>query len=370
MPALKENRRGKCRAAGTSILACALMLGACGSDDGSATSDDGVATDDGGNGGLTEITLASQPNGAGLSLYIADELGYFEDEGLDVHIENYASGPASLTAGASGQWQAGWLGAPPALTGGNQFGLIMAGLMIQEDANHVMYMAADVLEGRTPAEVLATEPVATGQNTLADQVMRGCAEHLGADPDAIELVPLEGGQIVQALTSGQVNVVNTWSSPGYGLIDDPDYEHVCDGEMAGVAVVDPYVVNPEFAEEDPASAAAFLRAVFRANDFINENHEEAVDHMEDYFLFIGVDAPRDQADYETSVRDWLSLDRAIEEIESGQTAEALHASAEFFVEAGVYPQAPPIDELLEQGGRYAALWQVQTGEALVARRDG
>lgn len=328
-------------------LVAALALSACGGD----PSDD--------DGDLLRIRLASQPNGAGLALYLADQLGYFEDEGLDVRIENYASGPASLTAGAAGQWQAGWLGAPPALTGGNQFGLILAGLMIQEDANHVMYMAADVLEGRTPAQVLATEPVATGQNTLADQVMRGCADHLGFDPNEIELVPLEGGQIVQALLSGQVNVVNTWSSPGYQLIDNPDYVAVCDGEQAGVAVVDPYVVHPDFAADHPEAAAGFLRAVFRANEFINENHDEAVDHMVDYFLSIGVDAPRDQADYETSVRDWLSLDRAIAEVESGQTAAALHASADFFVQAGVYPQAPPIDDLLAQGL-----------ELLIAARDG
>lgn len=329
--------------------ALALVAGACGSDDDDSTGGDDAAASGDESAELTEITLASQPNGAGLAMYIADERGFFEEEGLEVKIENFASGPASLTAGAAGQWQAGWLGAPPALSGGGQFDLIFAGLMIREDANHIMYMNKDVLEGKSAAEVLQDEPVATGQNTLADQVMRGCAESLGVDPGSIELVPLEGGQIVQALTSGQVNVVNTWSSPGYQLIDDPDYEHVCDGETAGVAVVDPYVVHPDFAEENPEAAAGFLRAVYRANEFITENHEEAVDHMEDYFLSIGVDAPREQADYETSVRQWLSLDEAIENIDSGETGDALKASAEFFVDAGVYPEAPPIDDLLAQG---------------------
>ncbi|PSL02842.1 ABC-type nitrate/sulfonate/bicarbonate transport system substrate-binding protein [Haloactinopolyspora alba] len=353
MPGTTQHRRARVLAA---VSALALALSACGSDDGSST--DADAGGDGGSG-LTEITAASQPNGAGLAMYIANELGYFEEEGLSVDVENYASGPASLTAGAAGQWQAGWLGAPPALTGGNQFGLIMAGLMITEDANHVMYMSKDVLQGSSPAEVLRDNRVATGQNTLAEQVMRGCAEHLGVDPAAVQIVPLDGGQIVQALTSGQVNVVNTWSSPGYGLIENPDYEAVCDGEQAGVSVVDPYVVTPEFAEQNPEGAAAFLRAVYRANEFINQNHEKAVDHMEDYFLSIGVDASRAQADYETSVRNWLTLDEAIKSIESGETAGALKASAEFFVEAGVYPQAPPIDDLLAQGK-----------ELLVKARDG
>lgn len=299
--------------------------------------------------GLKAITATSQPNGAGLSLYIAKKLGYFEQEGLDVTIKDYASGPASLTSGAAGEWQAGWLGAPPALTGGNQFDLVMAGLMIREDANHVMYMSKEVLETKSPAEVLKTEQIATGQNTLADQVMRGCARMLGADPKALKLVPLEGGQIVQALTSGRVNAINTWSSPGFKLIDDPKYKAVCDGKKAGVAVVDPFVVTPDFAESDPKAAAAFLRAVYRANAYINDNHEQAVDHMETYLNSVGTKASREQADYETKIREWQTLDEAIQGIESGETGDALKTSAEFFVNAGVYPQAPPVDDLLQQG---------------------
>lgn len=322
------------------VVALALTAAACGSGGGERPTNEQ---------GLKTLTAVSQPNGAGLSLYIAKKLGYFEDEGLEVTVKHYASGPASLTAGAAGEWQAGWLGAPPALTGGLQFDLIMAGLMIQEDENHIMYMNAETLQGRTPAEVLKTEKVSTGQNTLADQVMRGCAEHLGADPKAIKLVPLEGGQIVQALTSGQVNVINTWSSPGYKLIDDPKYKHVCDAKMAGVAVVDPYVINPKFAEEDPEAAAAFLRAAYKANAYINDNTPEAVKMMKEYFQSIGVKPLEGQAEYETKVRKWQTLDQAIQGIESKQTNKALKASAEFFVNAGVYPQAPPVDDLLAQG---------------------
>lgn len=321
-------------------VALALVAAACGSGSGERPTNES---------GLKTLTAVSQPNGAGLSLYIAKKLGYFEKEGLDVTIKTYASGPASLTAGASGEWQAGWLGAPPALTGGVQYKLVLAGLMIREDENHVMYMNTRTLKGRSPAEVLKTERVATAQNTLADQVMRGCAEHLGADSKAIEVVPLEGGQIVQALTSGKVNVVNTWSSPGYKLIDDPKYKAVCDAKDAGVAVVDPFVVNPKFAKDDPKTAAAFLRAAYRANAYINDSPEEAVEMMKELFQSIGIKPAEGQAEYETKVRKWQTLDQAIKGIESGRTNKALKASAEFFVEAGVYPEAPPIDDLLKQG---------------------
>lgn len=303
----------------------------------------------GGEDGLTPISLVSQPNGAGLAMYIATELGYFEDEGLDPEVTFYPSGPASLAAGAAGEWDAGWSGAPPTLSGANSFGLIPAGTMIQEDANHIMFMRASVLEGSSEADVLTSHPVATSQNSLAEQVMRACAEHFGVDPAAVEMVPLDGGQVVQALQSGQVDVANSWSTPDFELLDDPEYEQVCNGELAGVAVICAYVVTPKFAEENPEAAASFLRAVYRANEFIRDNHEEAVDHLLDYYQANGVSGGRDQADYEVRIRDWKTLDQAIAEIENGDTAAALTASAEFFVANGVYPTPPPIDDLLARG---------------------
>ncbi|MGM7671573.1 ABC transporter substrate-binding protein [Microbacterium sp. A93] len=312
--------------------------------------------------GPAKITLASQPNGAGLPFFIAEEEGFFEDEGLDVTIENYASGPASLAAGAANEWQAGWLGAPPALTGANTFGLIPAGLMMREDPNHIMFMTADVLKGSDPAEVLRTHPVATSQNSLAEQVMRGCAEWLGVPAEDVQMVPLDGGAVVQAIISGQVDVVNSWVTPAWPLLEDPEtYVPVCDAEEAGVAVTSAIVVTPTFLKERPQDAEAFVRATTRATAFITENHEKAVAYMLDYYETYAITGSEEQAEWEVTARTWFDIDEAIGGVESGETSDALKASAEFFVNAGVYPEAPPIDDLLEEG--LALLKAAQSGAA-------
>lgn len=299
---------------------------------------------------LTKLTLASQPNGAGLPFFIAEKEGFFADEGIAVTIANYASGPASLAAGAANEWQAGWLGAPPALTGANTFGLVPAGLMMREDANHIMFMNADVLKGSTPKEVLETHPVATSQNSLAEQVMRACAEFIGVAGEDVQIVPLDGGSVVQAITSGQVDVANSWATPAWPLLQEPNqYEQVCDAEDAGVAVTSAFVVTPTFLADDPEAAAAFVRAATRATAFINENPEAAIDYMVDYYKTYAITGDREQAKYEVEIRDWFTLDQSIESIESGETADALKASAAFFVAAGVYPKAPAIDDLLKTG---------------------
>jgi ABC-type nitrate/sulfonate/bicarbonate transport systems, periplasmic components len=335
----------------TATAAAALLLAGCAGQT--------AASDENGN---TKITLTSQPNGAGLPFFIAEKEGYFADEGLAVTVANYASGAASLAAGAAGEWQAGWLGAPPALTGANSFGLIPVGLMMREDANHIMFMNADVLEGSTPKEVLESHPVATQQNALSEQVMRACAEYLGVPSKDVQLVPLEGGAVSQALISGQVDVANSWATPSWPLLQEPDkFTPVCNGEEAGVAVTSPLVVTPAFLSDDPEAAASFIRAATRATEFINENPDKAVDYMVDYYKTYAIAGDREQAQYEVEIRDWFTLDESIESTESGQTADALKASAQFFVDAGVYPQAPPIDDLLETG--LELMKNAQAGEA-------
>jgi len=318
------------------LMAVAVAASACGDPASSSASTE-------------KLTLVSQPNGAGLPLYVAQKHGFFEDVGLEVEIKYYTIGASALAAGAKGEWQAGWMGAPPALTGMNQFGLIPAGLMIQEDENHIMFMSEKVLEDSTPAEVLKTHSVATAQNSLAEQVMFGCAEHFGVDPKGVEVVNLDPGAIVQALQTDKVQVINSWSSPDFPLLDDPKYQQVCDGAMSGVHVLDPFVVNPDFAEDRPEAAAKFIAAVYQANEFINANHDQAVQDMMDIYQENGLDGSEAMADYEINIRQWYSLDKALEGIKDGSTAAGLEASAQFFVDKGVYPQMPPIEELLKQG---------------------
>lgn len=354
---------GRGMAVGAAVLALSMGLGACSSSSsksaggassqastsGSAPSASSGGTTSSSNGGTTDITLVAQPNGASLPLVVADKEGFFKAAGLNVSIKYYATGPSSLADGAKGTWQAGWLGAPPALTGMNQFGLVPLGLMIQEDSNHIMFMSKKVLQGSTPAQVLKTHSVATVQNSLGEQVMDACAKHFGVDPNTLKLVNLDPGGVVQALQSGRVQVADAWAPPDYPLINDPNYEPVCTGKIANTAVVDPFVVTPTFAKDNPDAAARYAAAVYAADQFINSNNTAAVDDMMALYKANGITSGRDVAAYEVKIRQWYTLDQAMQGIQSGATATALKASAQFFIDKGVYDQMPPIDNLLQQG---------------------
>ena len=87
-----------------------------------------------------QITAMSQANEAGFPLWLANKLGYLKDNGVQVKIQYFPNGGAALASGAAGDWQAGWIGAPPAITGWAKFGLIPVGTMMKEDRNIKLIM--------------------------------------------------------------------------------------------------------------------------------------------------------------------------------------------------------------------------------------
>jgi taurine transport system substrate-binding protein len=313
--------------------------------------------------GVTRITLASQSNTTGFSQFLADQLGYFEDAGLEVEIQYAESGAALLASGAAGDWQAGWIGAPPMLTGYDTWGLIPAGTMLTENQNIILFIDQDVLDGSTPAEALASTPVGVVANSVSAQLLYACAEELGVEAADIETVPLDPPAIVNGMLNDDIDAAVTFSTPDWPLVQEPDkYVQVCNGDDAGVSLTDPYMITPKFWAENPEAAAKFVEAVYRANEYILEASADDIrPYLVDYLESIGADVSEEAAEYSLSVRQYVTLDDALEEMRSGAFAESLGATAQFLVDAGVYDEMPDVEAMSAAG--------LEVLEAAAALRD-
>ena len=209
-------------------------------------------------------------------MWLAKKLGYSGERGLEVKIQYFPNGGAALASGAAGDWQGGWTGSPPAITGWAKFGLTPVGTMMKEDRNIKLIMRKDALKGSKPAEVLATKPIGTVPNSTWSQVLFACAKHFKVDPGKMKVVPLDPPVTRQSLHSGDVASGTTDSSPDIDLVNDKaNFEVVCDGAIAGTSVIDPWMVTKKFAAENPAAAARFVEAGFRANELIMADRERA-----------------------------------------------------------------------------------------------
>jgi ABC-type nitrate/sulfonate/bicarbonate transport system substrate-binding protein len=289
------------------------------------------------------LNLNSQPNEAGFPMWLANNLGYFKERGLEVDIEYFPNGGAALATGATGQWQAGWTGGPPAVSGWEKFELISVGAMQKESQNLKLVIRNDAMDGKTPAEALLETKIGTVPNSTWSQVLYACAEHLGvSDPEALNVVPLAPAVTIQSLQSGDLGAGTTAASADLPLINDTDtYTMVCDGKMAGANVIAPYIVTKKFWEEDAAAAAAFVESVYRANEYINETDSaKVVEHVLEYYQDTGIEGDAVKAEYAMRMRDWVSLDEAIADVESGLTNQTLTEAAEILVSGGARDTVP------------------------------
>jgi ABC-type nitrate/sulfonate/bicarbonate transport system substrate-binding protein len=298
----------------------------------------------------TSMVVISQANEAGFPLWLARKLNYFADAGIDARIQYFPNGGAALASGAAGDWQAGWIGAPPAITGWSKFGLIPVGTMMKEDRNIKLIMRKDALKGSSPKDVLTSKPIGTVPNSTWSQVLFACAKHFGVDPGKMKIVPLEPPVTRQSLRSGEVASGTTDSSPDYDLVNDKaNFEVVCDGAIAGTSVVDPYIVTKKFAAENPAAAAAFISAVYKANELIRADRDKAVSYLLEYYKDVGIEGSEAKARYTLGYRDFLTLDQALADMRSGATEKALTETAQVFVAGGAYDKVPDLKSAAKAG---------------------
>ncbi|MGH8795607.1 MAG: ABC transporter substrate-binding protein [Caldimonas sp.] len=303
-----------------------------------------------GSAAAVPMVLISQANEAGFPLWLAKKLNYFADNGIDAKIQYFPNGGAALASGASGDWQGGWIGSPPAITGWAKFGLIPVATMMKEDRNIKLIIRKDALKGSNPGAVLTTKPIGSVPNSTWSQVLFACAKHFKIDPGKMKVVPLAPPVTRQSLRSGEVASGMTDSSPDIDLVNDKaNFEVVCDGAVAGTSVIDPYVVTKKFANENPAAAARFIEAAFRANELIMKDREKAVAYLLEFYKDVGIDGNETKARYTLGYRDYQTLDQALADMRSGATERALTETAQVFVAGGAYDKVPDLHAAVKAG---------------------
>jgi ABC-type nitrate/sulfonate/bicarbonate transport system substrate-binding protein len=166
----------------------------------------------------------------------------------------------------------------------------------------------------------------------------------------MKVVPLDPPVTRQALRSGDVGSGTTDSSPDYDLVNDKaNFEVVCDGKIGETSVIDPYIVTPRFAKDDPKAAARFVNAAYRANEFIRKDREQAVKYLLEYYKEAGIDGNEAKARYTLGLRDFQTLDEALADMKSGKTEKTLRETAEVFVAGGSYDKVPDLGAAVKAG---------------------
>lgn len=284
------SRRGFVKAAG--VLAATAALAGCGaySNKGADSSASGSASADkkvSGSAAKITFCLDYTPNTNHTGLYVAQEKGYFKDEGLTVKIVQPADGTAEAMIG-SGQAQLGvsyqdYIA--HALSSKNPVAIEAVAAIIQHNTSGIMSRKAD---GITSAKKMEGFTYATWNMPVEQATIKQVMESDGGDYSKLKQVPYEVDDEVAGLKANMFDCV--WVYEGWA-VQNAKVQNYPVNYFSFVSmdkVFDFYTpviaANDAFAKKHPEVVKAFVRAAKRG-------YEYAIKHPADAGKILVKEAP-------------------------------------------------------------------------------
>ncbi len=289
------------------LSALALLVAACG-DNGD---DDEVAVDDPDDEEIDEPDEpddADEPDNADepeelievsagfvsgvdqMGLPAALDLGFFEDQGLDVEIVSpFPTGVDALNALEAGEVDFTQVGTP-------SFGAILEGMdvvylgnysgsAVQTGIDETMAMVAAEGTDIDPDDFTTLEGQRIGVSigSINHLYVLGALESVGMGPDDVELVNLPPPEMPVSLETGSVDVISIWDP--WPIIALNDVEGSFEVSRGGgyLAYIGYIVALGDFVEENPDVVERFLTARAEADAWVRENPEDAAEIVVRWF---------------------------------------------------------------------------------------
>ncbi|WP_188754238.1 ABC transporter substrate-binding protein [Microbacterium album] len=267
----------------SAIAACvaigAAVLTGCGSSaDASGSPAETVAV----SVGVTPIANAA-------TVYLAEELGYFADENLDVTPTIIQAAAAAIPSLQNDELQFALVSAVPTITAASK------GLPIRVVASNDRYnpdpeavdgaaLVASATSGVTsPSELAGATIAVVGLKSAPELALRLALRGAGVDPESVEVVEIPYPDMVSALTSDRVDAaivadpfLSQAKAAGLPVVSQP-FLDALHGE-AGTT----WVASERFLQAHPDAGQAFVRAITKAVAYAAANPDAVRDIMGSY----------------------------------------------------------------------------------------
>jgi ABC-type nitrate/sulfonate/bicarbonate transport system substrate-binding protein len=265
------------------LLACllALAVSACSKNDAGSSSD--AAQGSGSDAELITIRLSDTITPTELYVpYLAEALGYFEEEGLQIEWTGFIPPPEQV---------------PSVVADTNDVGFMHANYIIQatavdvpiiavaansrtiEEFPHMEFIALDESGIETPEDVIGKKVGVVAVNDCNDYtVLEYLRKYLNLDDprNDVEFVIVPNGNEEAALREKQVDIIGYHGHPEdifargdvHLVFDDYDVWE----ELGGCTA---WFFRTDFAEENPDIVKRFVNAISKTNNWANENVDES-----------------------------------------------------------------------------------------------
>ena len=221
------------------------------------------------------LQLGWLPTNGILGEVVADEKGFFAEEGLSLDI--VAGGPNvdGVASVASGRANLGQISSSPSLMLARSAGLPVKCIAAGYQQHPFTYFSLKDNAVNTPQDLIGKR-VAT--NGTARILLRALLATNGISEDDVEIMVM--GSDMAPLMTGQVDVVTGWKTNTSALAvlgDQRNDMTLWDGGIQLYA--NPYYVTDETLNEHPEQVNGMIRAIAKGWGYARDNREEAVDML-------------------------------------------------------------------------------------------
>ena len=353
------------------LLAAAMVvsLAACGGGDNSETQSGGSAGSEaagseaaGGETGEVEAADTLRVSGIDGSItlfpvYLAQEMGWFEEAGLNIERSGFTNGPVQMEA--IDTWDVGVTGVGGVLAGAISYDAIMLGTVGTDDGTQYLFVRSDspVAQAGTGHNTINPEIVGDAESWKGMTVncVYGNVLHylliktlsgFGLTVDDVQVNWMDQPTCNTAFLAGEGDAATTSGAVSFAA-DKDEFVVAATGPMAEVGLLTNFMANPD-SFNDPATKEAmktFLKVFFEAVEWINANPDEAVQYMMDWCDYAGNTVTEEVARIYCTVDPYYTLEQNYETLhqqsENGDyniIQEQILGVLNFFIDTGSYQE--------------------------------
>jgi len=224
-----------------------------------------------------EIILGCETSLLPSAVWIAENKGYFQEEGLNVKIKEFGSGRTALrTMLNEGNLDMVTVAQTPVMFNSfsrSDYAIIAAMVYSDNDVKILVRQDKGIID---PSDLIGKK-VGITKGSTGHFFLGLFLAHNGLELSEVETIDLEATDLPQALVEGRVDAISTWE-PNILNAKSLLGEKVLLLPSEGIFREDFYFVpNKNFMKNNPEILKSFLKAIEKGEEFIQKNREESID---------------------------------------------------------------------------------------------
>lgn len=285
------------------------------------------------------LNVAYMPNYAALwAVLTGIDKGYFEEEGLELNLYEFADGPTEIAAMESGSIDLAYIGHGAhklCITGS-------AKIFALQQVNDSDSIIAIKDHGIEKLEDLAGKKVAYTSGTSSESSLRSALDKAGLTWDDIEPYEMDASNMVTSMVSGSIDACATWSPYNLQIVNEVESAEKISFSNDTVSLAS-WIALPDYAEENADILLRFTRALYKAYDYGSqeENYEEVAQLVADQCAI-----DYEIAFYQTEDANWYNQDLIREGLEDGTIRDLYQKQQDNFIRDGQVESEVPLDDYI------------------------